>query len=531
MRAGVLASLDRGYGRARELVGARLLGIGAFVLLAVVGSVVFGQAPLYTSNQNQYFLHGLMQAGMGLLHADWLANTVDPTPVFSLLVERTARLHREGLFYVFQALIVGVYFHGLIRIGADVAAIDRSRAEFLAYLGLLLGMHSSLLGNLSLDLFGIDLRSVLTSGLAGQYLVGDIFQPSLFGVFLIVSIHAFIRRRTMAAAGYAAVAAAIHPAYLLAAGVLIASYVLVLLRETRNVRDVLRSGLPALVPLLLTGAYVAVVFRPTSAEAWAAAQNILMNVRLPHHALVARWLGPLAYVQLVLIAAGLIATRSCRRLFAVLVLSSVVALILTVIQAVTGNASLALVFPWRLSVYLVPIGSSVLAARVVSLGHARYVAKDLATTRILTQAAAALVVVLVLTGALFMRRAFAEARQDRVVPMMDFVLRTKMRGDVYVIPLGLERFRLHTGAPIFVDRKSIPYKDVEVVDWFSRYEAARTLYQLNDPALVCQALEKVMRQYAVTHVVLQRGQSDGTCRYLRPVYEDAEYGVYRITAR
>ena len=34
-----------------------------------------------------------------------------------------------------------------------------------------------------------------------------------------------------------------------------------------------------------------------------------------------------------------------------------------------------------------------------------------------------------------------------------------------MIPVGLQRFRLHTGAPIFVDVKSIPYKDVDVIEW------------------------------------------------------------------
>ncbi|MCK4727086.1 MAG: hypothetical protein KAT29_14840, partial [Anaerolineales bacterium] len=58
-----------------------------FIAWTFVFTLVYAQSPLFTSNQNQYFLHGLANAGYGLLNEDWLANTLDPTPVFSLLVE------------------------------------------------------------------------------------------------------------------------------------------------------------------------------------------------------------------------------------------------------------------------------------------------------------------------------------------------------------------------------------------------------------------------------------------------------------
>ena len=62
-------------------------GVLAFLFWSFVFGVSYTQAPLYYSNQNQYFLHGLAAAGLGDLHQDWLANTKDPTPVFSWIVE------------------------------------------------------------------------------------------------------------------------------------------------------------------------------------------------------------------------------------------------------------------------------------------------------------------------------------------------------------------------------------------------------------------------------------------------------------
>src|SRR5438045_9149401 len=53
---------------------------------AVLFAVAHTQSPLYYSNQNQYLLHGLANAGVGYLNEDWLANTRDPQHACSALV-------------------------------------------------------------------------------------------------------------------------------------------------------------------------------------------------------------------------------------------------------------------------------------------------------------------------------------------------------------------------------------------------------------------------------------------------------------
>ena len=58
-----------------------------WLLLGIVFAISHTWSPLYFQNQNQYFLHGLAQAGVGHLKFDWLASTRDPTPIFSMFVE------------------------------------------------------------------------------------------------------------------------------------------------------------------------------------------------------------------------------------------------------------------------------------------------------------------------------------------------------------------------------------------------------------------------------------------------------------
>src|SRR6476620_3752090 len=88
----------------------------ALLLVAAVFALAHAQAPLYYSNQNQYFLHGLAQGGRGFLDEDWLARTADPTPAFSALVAFTYRYLHESFFYIYYLLILGIYLHALVGI-------------------------------------------------------------------------------------------------------------------------------------------------------------------------------------------------------------------------------------------------------------------------------------------------------------------------------------------------------------------------------------------------------------------------------
>src|SRR2546430_16036943 len=90
--------------------GARALrGVILFLVASPLFAAAYTQAPLYYSNQNQYFLHGLAYAGEGLLAEDWLAKTRDPTPVFSALVALTVRVLPPWAFHVYYALFFGAY--------------------------------------------------------------------------------------------------------------------------------------------------------------------------------------------------------------------------------------------------------------------------------------------------------------------------------------------------------------------------------------------------------------------------------------
>ena len=116
------------------------------------------------------------------------------------------------------------------------------------------------------------------------------------------------------------------------------------------------------------------------------------------------------------------------------------------------------------------------------------------------------------------------------MPLLRYVDTHKQPPDVYVIPnhdSDFEKFRLDTGAPAFVNWKSHPYKDVEVIDWSRRNNLADRLYGASIQELPA-ILEELQRHYHVTHLVAKPGAGWGTCPQLTTEFSDDSFVLYRI---
>ena len=340
--------------------------LGAFLAWTVIFAILYAQSPLYTSNQNQYFLHGMARAGLGFLNRDWLANTPDPTPVFSALLSLTYALtHSNLLFYVYYALLMGVYLFSVYGLMDLLFDLRHSKTRSLLFMALFLSAHSAALRYLLSKAVGADATFLVEGGVAGQRLLGQVFQPSTFAVFLVLSLYLFLARQRNAAILALIVAVTFHPTYLLCGGLLTLAYLWVIYRETRQVKSVLIYGLKVLVPVLPILAYTFLIFRPSNPILYSEAQHVLVYFRIPSHALVSEWLNWTVAVQGAFVLAALLVLRR-KRLFPIYLILTISSVLLTFIQVATGSDTLALLFPWRASSLLVPLGGSVLLAALVT---------------------------------------------------------------------------------------------------------------------------------------------------------------------
>lgn len=511
-----------------------LITAGIFLFWAIAFGIAFTQWPLYSENQNTKFLHGLASSGFGLLDEDWLANTLDPLPAFSLLVSTTYRLLPEAAFYAFHTLLLGVYLLSILGIASKVFPLAETRAGRAVFLVLVIALHASLLPPFSSQVLGTSLGWLLQAGVANQYLFNPVFQPGTFGVLLVLSIYLFLADRTYWAALAAAAAAVFHSTYLPSAAVLTASYGLITLYDQRKagrpweaaLKPALGMGMLALAvvtPFLL---YNTITFAPTSDEAWRQSQDIIVNFRIPHHSLPEIWFDNTVYVKVALVVLAMVLVRRSK-LSPIMAISLVTAVLLTVLQLATGSDTLAFIAPWRISVYLVPLSSTMILAAAVAWVFQRFHQTLQRLEPAIFVLSMIALLLLAARGAIATRDSF-EARQSMdSMPMLHFIDETKAPGDAYLTPTHMADFRLITGAPQLVTFKSHPYRDVEVIEWQARLIAANDFY--DDPS--CEKLDQLAASYGITHAVLEAGQLDAGCPSASELYRDGRYRVVRIASQ
>jgi hypothetical protein len=201
--------------------------------------------------------------------------------------------------------------------------------------------------------------------------------------------------------------------------------------------------------------------------------------------------------------------------------------LLTAVQAASGDSALALLFPWRLSTLLVPVSTACLLGAVVA-ALARALARRPAFERPALAVALGMVGLAGLAGAARFAIELQHQRDDPAAPMMAFVAGTVGPGEVYFIDPKLQDFRLRTGAPVVVEAKAIPYIDREVVAWWDRLQLARNFYRSRPEWSDCATAEQAGVEYGATHVVLSPEQLGLECSGWVELYNDGAYAVYRL---
>jgi hypothetical protein len=500
-----------------------LRALGIILGYTAVFSIAYAQAPLFTSNQNQYFLHGMAQAGVGDLRADWLANTLDPTPVFSLFVQWTIQtFHSYWIFYVAYAVLIGVYAWSLVAILDTIFPLGSAKRRWIVALGALVLIHSAAIRFGLSSVLGADWSYLLEDGLAGQRALGTVFQPSVFAAFLILSVALFLRKKPWAAALSAAVAATVHPTYLLGAAVLVAAYMASLWREDRSLRRPILLGLfslAAVAPILI---YAYGSFLQSDFTIAHQARVILVYARVPHHALISVWFG---WPDAVKVTAIFFAIYLVRRgpLFWILGIPMAAGVALTLAQMISTSVLLALIFPWRISVYLFPIAVTVILAAGLTVVWPRLGAS---AVRILAGVSILLSALAMVAGVGRFAFDTAKLNAQPESALMRYVAAHPQPGAVYMVPPKMQNFRLATGAAIYVDKESIPYRDIDVIEWNRRLELASGIYK----DLTCPALERMHRMEGITNVVVEQDnvpQLKG-CDPLERIYADDAYVLYEI---
>ncbi|MCJ7682584.1 MAG: hypothetical protein MUP70_17780 [Candidatus Aminicenantes bacterium] len=499
--------------------------LAAAFLLALLFAFALGQDPLYTSNQNNYFLYGLAKAEKGRLAEDWTANTSDPVPLFSAVVAFVYHHLHPFFFHVIYGLITMAYFLALLMIAGALDRMRRGPPFWYLFSAILIVLHSRALLLLGEKFLGIHINRLLLDGVADQYVLGRYLQPSTAGVFLLLAVGLFMRRRLFAAAFSLGAAVLIHPTYLFPAALLtLALMGWTAFREKTPVRGLMFGAVVLLfaVPNLL---YVILKLDALTADSSSAAHTVLSLIRMPQHADPMVWVDGYAIVCLALIAAAFLVVRKTSLAW-IIGLSFSAALVLTVARVLTGSLSLSLLFPWRVTAVLAPLALTIVLFWLMDIlvQNGPLVPMPSRSSRFLIFGLSAL---LALSGLIYSGRFLHSRYHDGRADLFSDVRENCGERDLYLIPVDMESFRLATGCPVFVDWKSIPFRSAEILVWYERLQRAEVIYfQLERQS--GDLLQKTAHKYGLTHVVFKGDTSLEMLDVLVPVYKKNGYSIARI---
>ena len=496
-------------------------GIAGIILFCMA----YSQAPLYYSNQNQYFLHGFTKAKLGYLEKDWLGNTTDPTPLFSGIVCVSITWLNENIFYLYYAILQGVFLScAWIIFHRKAKAISFDVSHYALFSALFILINSAALRWLSYRIFGNDYPWFLQSGVAGQYILGAMFQPSNFGVFLLLGLCLFLVEKHISATVFTCLAGILHTTYLLSGAFIILGFQLYLILDGKT-KKAISIGLLALLLVAPSVIYAASNFQPSTSEGFKEAQEFLVKFRLPHHCLPGLWLDWIACLQIVWILLSIFLLRKQKEL-TVILFPFLLGGLLTVLQVATQSNTIALLFPWRISSVLVPLATMIILSELLA-----YCNPLLSRFKPLVPSVVASIILAILGISIPVFKAgfvikenengiLAHIKTNKTIDDLyllpvnvpnlavttrgslssDFKPIGKKTTDTRIVPIDMQRFRLYAQAPLFIDFKSIPYKDEDVLKWHKRLLLAQNwqkrLSENNTPELLDE-----LRAKKISHIV------------------------------
>src|SRR5215212_9244825 len=205
-------------------------------------------------------------------------------------------------------------------------------------------------------------------GLGGQFLMSipSMFQASDCGTLMLLgggiavwAITLRLRRLLwLMAAGLAVASCALHPTYLAPLAVALLGFAVADLASQRTIRRFgwyTGTGLAAVIVVVATNPVV----RDSLTHDAGDPQRYLAFERIPHHTLISHWSVQDAFLAVVVLVGAGLTVRLTRAWWVGIVL--MVCLIMTVGTAltveITRNVTLAMMFPWRITVFLVPVAT------------------------------------------------------------------------------------------------------------------------------------------------------------------------------
>tara|TARA_B100000161_G_scaffold223271_1_gene168799 strand:+ start:611 stop:2101 length:1491 start_codon:yes stop_codon:yes gene_type:complete len=478
-----------------------------FIILIIFSSIfalTVQQNYLFQGN-HAHLIHSLKNINLVDLNNDWISSITNHVPIFTFF---------NYIFIKFFSINIIHILHFLLLITTAISIFYICK-KFLNKIDF--SVYCFWFG-FFIILFN---EKTFFNGVAGQGVLNHVYQPSSFGVLFFLSFALFIYGKYYLSILSLAASVYFHPTYLLHSGFFLIGYILFLVSKNEKIIfNIIITYLVLILPVVFFLFNNFVIFDNTiNTEA----QKILVENRIPHHANIYSWLSIKDLRPVILISISLYLVKNVKEIFIPLLSVFLLSISLSIIQYIINNYWLALLFPWRSFVFLVPISSLIIVSFVLNLDYGRFSKFSKFTHPIFF-------VFIFLSW-------FTISKIDSSIDNLAF----KKNSEIYnylksnkndikklLVPLDLLDIRLNTGIPIFVDWKHHAFKNDEIIHWYKRVKLNESFYNSNNYKDMLAILREIKKIDEISHVIFRKSNKTNDFRMCEKFGVFNDYIIYNL---
>ena len=339
-------------------------------------------------------------------------------------------------------------------------------------------------------------------GLAGQDIINEGYQPASFGVLFYCGIYLFLIRKYFFAIFLICLASSFHPTYVLHSGFLISGFIFYFY-YTREFKLLIRLLIYYIVLILPITLYIIFNFLLIDKELVQIGQNILIE-RISHHALIDNWFSYKDLISILIYLMSLLMIYKNKKMFIPIAFFGFISILLSIFQFFFENNTLALAFPWRSSVFLMPLSSMIIISYLLN--------KFFTNKKIFNIFSISLFIIIFLffSG----KNHFVENHNQNFYSKLELVKEINKNYDQIqriLIPVNISYIRMNTGLPIFIDWKHHAFKYDDIIIWKKRVDLARKFYHNEDHEKQKEILKNINNIENISHILIEKKKLNFEC--------------------
>lgn len=460
-----------------------------YLILSILFAITIQQFAFYKGN-SLHLLHAIKDFESNKLQYDWIANQTDHLPLFTYFNNIILKIFSINFLYLVHFILLSfcALFLFLIckNIFEDLNKISLSLLWFSLFM-FVYHEHS---------LFG---------GVAGQDVINEGYQPASYGVLFFIGIYLYLIKKNSYSIFFICLSASFHPSYVLHSGFLIIGILgyFFFQKEYKKFLKILVLYSILILPITI---YVIYNFLLLDNEIILKGQNILLD-RIPHHASIENWFSYKDLISILVYIVSITLIYQNKRIFIPLSIFGFFSISLTLIQFLTEIDSLAFTFPWRTSVFLMPLSTMIIIS---------FFLKKFLTNKSNLNLLSSFIFIFIWSFFFINNHFLKDANRDfyKKLELTEKININYESINRLLIPVDLMFIRMNTGLPIFVDWKHHAFKYSEIIIWKQRLDLAQKFYSnqnLDSRKLILKEIDLIEK---ISHILIDSKNLPNNCKSL-----------------